>query len=153
MTTRRKVRELAYELWVLAGKPDADSVSPQHFWLEAETMLTPEIVLAIATELRKHGISRMPGDTFYDDFYYDDASPEDGHPRFILAGVLHENGVYSVVAEAIHHHFDLNREESLEKLIEFILSRRHSNPKSTTFTKETLQLMKAWYGRHNTEAI
>ncbi len=145
MPTRRQVREFAYHLWEEAGKPE--SLSPQHFWLEAERQLTPEIVLAISEELRKHNITRMPGDTFWDDFYYDgERIDPSGHPRFALCGVLHENGIYSVNANSIHRHFDLNREEELNRLIEFIISNRNpgletSLQPSESLTREIMTLM------------
>jgi len=129
MPTRRQVRELAYHLWEEAGKPEL--LPPQHFWLEAERQLTPEIVLALSEELRKHNIIRMPGDAFWDDFYYDgDRIDPSGHPVFAVCGVLHENCVYSVNASSVHRHFDLNREEQLNQLIDFIVSNR--NPKTMT---------------------
>lgn len=128
--TRRDISILAKKYWRDAGSPPAEKTPPEYFWLKAERQATPTIILAIADKLRQHGILRLAGDVFYQDFYYDNGfSP----PILFAQGKLEPNGVYTVrMTGNGDSRFDLNEEKDLDKLIACLVDRKESNRRGMT---------------------
>lgn len=129
--TFRDVRDLARQLWTQAGEPTAEEVGPEDFWFQAEEMITPAIVLAIAKELLSSDITRRPGDSFYPDYYHNIATqqqsedlPIQGNSRPFATGALNSNGIYRVRGRksSTTKYFDLNQEQELTNLIEYLKS-------------------------------
>jgi hypothetical protein len=128
--TRRDISILAKKYWQEAGSPPAEKTPPEIFWLKAERQATPTIILAIADKLRQHGILRLAGDVFYQDFYYDD---EFSPPILFAQGKLEANGIYIVRITGVgNSRFDLNEEKDLDKLITCLVDRKELNRRGMT---------------------
>ena len=137
--TRRDIQELANKYWQQAGRPSAEKVPPEYFWLKAERKVTPTIVLAIADKLRKYGILRLAGDIFYQDFYYD---KEFNPPILFAQGKLEENGIYTVrITDVGNTRFDLNEEKDLNKLIACLVDKKRQH--NTNWDKEKQETERA----------
>lgn len=124
--TFRDVRDLAHKLWEEKGSPSASQVPPEHFWYEAERKITSTIVLAISEEVRKFGVIRKPGDSFYSDHYYRaNETVTYGHPPRLCPcayGNLNDSGEYIIRHRLAGRAktFDLNCETNLNELLEYL---------------------------------